>query len=112
MRIAICSGALALCALLSTIGLVTNAHAEKKQTVMLTAVDGSSASGTVIVAVGNGETTLTMTVSGLAPNAVHSFWELLDTTTAPFIVDPILGLTVLTDPNLGTLAPVFPVAPA
>lgn len=113
MRTTICSGALVLCLLLSTVGLVTNAQAAgKQQTVTLTALDGSSASGMVIVAVGSGGTTLTLTVSGLAPNAVHSFWEVLDTTTSPFVIDPVLGLTVVTDANLGTLAPVFPVAPA
>mgnify|MGYP006951112102 CR=1 FL=1 len=113
MRTTTCSKALVFCLLLlSIVGLVTEAQAGGKQTVTLTALDGSSASGTVIVAVGSGGTTLTLTVSGLAPNAVHSFWEVLDTTTSPFVIDPVLGLTVVTDANLGTLAPVFPVAPA
>jgi len=112
MRITICSGALVLCLLLSTVGLVTDAQAESKQSVVLAALDGSTASGKVIVTVGSGGTTLIMKVSGLAPNAVHSLWELLDTTASPFVIDPVLGLTVVTDTNLGTLAPVFPVAPA
>ena len=112
MRITTCSGALALCLLMSTVGLVTDAQAGGKQTVTLAALDGSNASGTVVVNPGGGGTTLTVTVSGLAPNAVHSLWELLDTTTSPFLVDPVLGLAVVTDANLGTLAAVFPVSPA
>jgi hypothetical protein len=90
---------------------VTNAQAAT-QTIILAALDGSSAAGTVVVTTDNKGTTLTLTVSGLAPNTVHSFWQKFDTTVSPFITDPILGLVVVTDDNLGTVAPVFPVGPA
>jgi len=103
---------LALCLFMSTLGLVISAQAGTKQTVILAPLDGSNASGKVIVNAENGHTTLVVTVSGLTPNAVHSLWQLLDTTSAPFIIDPVLGLAVVTDDNLGTLAPVFPVTPA
>lgn len=102
---------LALCLFMSTIGLVTNAQAGT-QTITLVSLDGSGATGTVVVNTANGRTTLTVTVSGLTPNAVHSLWQLFDTTQPPFIVDSVLGLAVVTDDNLGTLAPVFPVSPA
>src|SRR5262249_48845898 len=35
-----------------------------------------------------------------------------DVTQPPFIVDPVLGLAVVTDPNLGTLTAIFPITPA
>ena len=104
--------ALALCPLMSVMGVVSNAHAGTKQTITLAALDGSSAAGTVVVKPENGGDIITLTVSGLTPNAVHSLWQLLDVTSAPFIVDPVLGLVVVTDSNLGTLAPVFPASPA
>ena len=102
---------LALCLFVSTMGLVTNAQAAT-QTIILAALDGSGAAGTVVVTTGSNSTTLTLTVSGMTPNAVHSFWQKFDTTVSPFITDPILGLVVVTDDNLGTVAPVFPVGPA
>jgi type V secretory pathway adhesin AidA len=102
---------LALCLFMSTMGLVPNAQAGT-QTITLIALDGSSAAGTAVVNSANGHTTLTLTVSGLTPNAVHSFWQQFDTTAPPFIVDTVLGLAVVTDDNLGTLAAVFPVGPA
>ena len=104
--------AVVLCLFLSTMGLTTNAQAGTKQTITLAALDGSSAAGTVIVSTENGRSTLTLRVSGLTPNAVHSIWQLFDATAPPFIVDPVLGLAVVTDDNLGTLAAVFPAGPA
>lgn len=103
--------ALALYLFVSVVGVVPNAYAGK-QTIPLAALDGSSATGSVVVTPANGGATLTVTVSGLTPNAVHSLWQLLDVASAPFIVDPVVGLAVVTDSNLGTLAPVFPAAPA
>ncbi len=104
--------AVALYLLGSVMALVPSAHAGTKQTITLAALDGSNAAGTVVVTPANGGATLTVTVSGLTPNAVHSVWQLLDVTSAPFVVDPVLGLSVVTDNNLGTLAPVFPASPA
>jgi hypothetical protein len=104
--------AVALCLLVCIIGMVPNAHAGTKQTITLASLDGSNAAGSVVVTPANGGATVILTVSGLTPNAVHSFWQLLDVTSAPFVVDPILGLAVVTDNNLGTLAPVFPASPA
>jgi hypothetical protein len=91
--------------------LVTNAQAGT-QTITLAALDGSAAAETVVVTTDSKSTTLTLTVSGMTPNAVHSLWQLFDPTAPPFIVDPVLGLAVVTDDNLGTLAAVFPVGPA
>jgi hypothetical protein len=112
MRTATSLLAVALCLFMSTMGLVTNAQTGNKQTITLAALDGSGAAGTVVVNTVGGSSTLTLTVSGLAPNAVHSLWQLLDATAAPFIIDPVLGLAVVTDSNLGTVAAVFPVGPA
>jgi len=100
------------CVLLLSIVLAPNAVAGTTETVTLVAIDGSNASGQVKVIVENGRTTLITTVSGLAPKAVHTLWQLFDTTAPPFITDSVLGLAVVTDDNLGTLAPVFPVTPA
>ena len=104
--------AVALYLLVAALGGVPNAHAGTKQTITLAALDGSNAAGTIIVTPANGGDTIILTVTGLAPNTVHSLWQLLDVTSAPFIVDPVLGLAVVTDSNLGTLAAVFPVSPA
>src|SRR5204863_1581291 len=60
----------------------------------------------------SGGATLQLTVAGLTPNAVHSFWQVFDTTKSPFLTDAALGLSVVTDTNLGTLAPVRPDTPA
>lgn len=93
-------------------GFVTSAQAGTTQKITLSALDGSGAAGTVVVTTENSHTTLVLTVSGLTPNAVHSFWQMLDTTVSPFLIDSVLGLAVVTDDNLGTLAAVLPVGPA
>ena len=103
--------ALTLCLFVLTMGMVTNAQAGT-QTITLAALDGSGAAGTVVVTTDSKSTTLTLTLSGMTPSAVHSVWQLFDATAAPFIIDPVLGLAVVTDDNLGTLAAVFPVGPA
>src|SRR5437764_14920894 len=78
------------------------------QTVALVPIGSGSQSGEVVITTTSGGATLQLTVSGLTPNTVHSFWQVFDTTKAPFITDPVLGLSVVTDTNLGTLAPVRP----
>lgn len=103
---------IAACILLLTLAIVPKAGAATTFTVTLAAIDGSNATGQVAVTVENGHTTLVATVSGLTPHAVHSLWELLDSTAPPFITDPVLGLVVVSDDNLGTLAPVVFVTPA
>jgi|GEM_PF-6161570 len=113
LRTRICSFTVAAHVLLLTIVLMANlSSAATTETVILVALDGSNASGQVVVTVENGHTTLVATVSGLDPLAVHSLWEKFDATAAPFITDPVLGLAVVTDDNLGTLAAVLPVTPA
>src|SRR5437763_2771830 len=103
---------MAACVLLFAVVLAPTSSAATKFTVTLAPLDGSNASGEVNVTVENGHTTLVAKLSGLTPHAVHSLWELLDSTAAPFITDPVLGLVVVTDDNLGTLAPVVFVTPA
>src|SRR5437762_13346835 len=112
LRTRIRSFTIAACVVLLAVALVPNAGAATTFTVTLTSLDGSNASGQVAVTVENGQTTLVATLSGLTPHAVHSLWELLDSTAPPFITDPVWGLVVVTDDNLGTLAPVVFVTPA
>ncbi|HZQ69095.1 MAG TPA: hypothetical protein VFA68_11305 [Terriglobales bacterium] len=97
--------------LVAVMSVVPNAHAGTKQTITLAALDGGNASGSVVVTPANRGATLTLTVSGLTPNAVHSLWQLMDVASTPFVVDPVLGLAVVTDHNLGTLSSVIPVSP-
>src|SRR5690242_9477406 len=101
----------AACAAVVLLGMA-QVHAANTQTVTLVALDGSEASGQVVITSEANHSILVATVSGLAPNAVHSLWLLLDAASPPFIVDPTLGLAVVTDDNLGTLAAVLPVSPA
>ena len=101
----------AACAAVVLLG-VAQVHAANTQTVTLVALDGSNASGQVVITSEANHSTLVATVSGLTPNAVHSLWLLLDAASPPFIVDPTLGLAVVTDDNLATLAAVLPVSPA
>lgn len=101
----------AVCVAVVTLALVANLMAGQKN-VKLAVLDGSSAAGEVTIHSGNHNNYLSITVSGLAPNSVHSVWLLLDATAPPFVVDPVLGLSVVTDPSQGTLAPVFPASPA
>src|SRR5205823_12467984 len=82
------------------------------QTVALVAIGTGTQTGQVVVTETTGGVTLQLTVSGLTPNTVHSFWQVFDTTKLPFITDAVLGLAVVTDTNLGTLAPVRPNTPA
>jgi hypothetical protein len=82
------------------------------QTVTLVPIGTGSQTGQVVVTETTGGVTLKLTVSGLAPNTVHSFWQVFDTTKPPFVTDPVLGLAVVTDANLGTLAPARPNTPA
>lgn len=112
MKTRTCLHSLAVWTIVCVMGFVTNAQAGTTQTIILSALDGSGAAGTVRVTTESGHTTLVLTVSGLTPNAVHSFWQMLDTSVPPFIIDPVLGLAVVTDDNLGTLAAVMPVGPA
>src|SRR6516165_2721804 len=82
------------------------------QTVSLVAIGSGSQSGQVVITETNEGATLELTVSGLSPNTAHSFWLVFDTTKPPFINDPVLGLSVVTDVNLGTLTPVRVNTPA
>jgi len=82
------------------------------QTVALVPIGSGSQSGQVVITTTSGGATLQLTVSGLTPNTVHSFWQVFDTTKPPFITDAVLGLSVVTDSNLGTLAPARPNTPA
>lgn len=82
------------------------------QTVTLVPLGSGSQTGQVVVTETSGGVTLELTVSGLKPNTVHSFWQVFDTTRPPFITDPVLGLAVVTDNSLGTLAPARPNTPA
>lgn len=82
------------------------------QTVSLIAIGTGGQTGQVVITTGGNGATLTLTASGLTPNTVHSFWLVLDTTQPPFVTDAVLGLSVVTDKNLGTLAAVSPNSPA
>jgi len=82
------------------------------QTVALVPIGSGTQSGQVVITTTSGGATLQLTVSGLTPNTVHSFWQVFDTTKPPFITDAVLGLSVVTDSNLGTLAPARPNTPA
>jgi hypothetical protein len=100
-------------ALLTVVTLAGITQAQAGETnIQLVSLDGSAATGQVTLHSGNRKTTVSLKVSGLKPNAVHSVWLMLDATASPFLIDPVLGLTVMTDANLGTLTPVFPVSPA
>jgi hypothetical protein len=105
-----------LCILFVCLGLFTTAlvpiAAAGNQTVTLVPIGSGNQSGQVVITTTGGGATLQLTVSGLTPNAVHSFWQVFDTTKAPFVTDAVLGLSVVTDTNLGTLAPVRPNTPA
>lgn len=81
------------------------------QTVALTPIGSGTQSGQVVITSGSGGATLVLTASGLTPNTLHSFWMVFDTTKTPFITDAVLGLSVVTDANLGTLAAVRPNSP-
>jgi hypothetical protein len=81
------------------------------QTVTLTPIGSGAQSGQVVITVGTGSATLVLTATGLTPNTLHSFWLVFDTTKAPFLTDAVLGLSVVTDVNLGTLTAVRPNSP-
>jgi hypothetical protein len=81
------------------------------QTVSLTPIGAGTQSGQVVITVGGGGATLVLTASGLTPNTLHSFWLVFDTTKTPFITDAVLGLSVVSDQNLGTLTAVRPNSP-
>lgn len=105
-----------LCKVLVGIGLFgmpfTTTAIAANQTVALVAIGSGTQTGQVVVTETTGGVTLQLTVSGLTPNTVHSFWQVFDTTKSPFLTDAVLGLAVVTDTNLGTLAAVRPNTPA
>jgi hypothetical protein len=82
------------------------------QTVTLTPIGSGTQSGQVVITTGTGSATLVLTATGLTPNTLHSFWLVFDTTKPPFLTDAVLGLSVVTDANLGTLTAVRPNSPA
>jgi hypothetical protein len=100
-----------LCLAVFAAGFIPAATAAN-QTVTLVAIGTGTQSGQVVITVGSGGATLELTVSGLTPNTVHSFWQVFDTTKPPFVTDSVLGLSVATDTNLGTLTAVRPNTPA
>ena len=102
---------LSACVAALALALVPTAIAAN-QTVTLVAIGSGSQTGEVVVTETSAGVTLELTVSGLKPNTVHSFWQVFDTTKPPFVTDPVLGLAVVTDKNLGTLAPARPNTPA
>lgn len=102
---------LSACVAALALALVPTAIAAN-QTVTLVAIGSGSQTGQVVVTETPEGVTLNLTVSGLTPNTVHSFWQVFDTTKPPFVTDAILGLSVVIDTNLGTLAAVRPNTPA
>ncbi len=102
---------LSLCVAAFAVAFVPTAIAAN-QTVALVPIGSGSQTGQVVVTETSGGVTLELTVSGLTPNTVHSFWQVFDTTKPPFLTDAVLGLAVVTDKNLGTLAAVRPNTPA
>jgi len=103
-KISLCVAALALAFVPAAIAA--------NQTVTLVPIGSGSQTGQVVVTETSGGVTLELTVSGLTPNTVHSFWQVFDTTKEPFVTDAVLGLAVVVDANLGTLAPARPNTPA
>lgn len=102
---------LSLCVMTWALVVIPTASAAN-QTVTLVPIGTGSQTGQVVVTETSEGVTLKLTVSGLTPNTVHSFWQVFDTTKTPFVTDPVLGLAVVTDTNLGTLAPARPNTPA